>query len=114
MTLPLLVLIHVGRGFRRGLLAIVEEVDFAIGAAEEHEASAADVAGLGIDDLQREADGDGGIDGVAALLHDRDARPSEASGCTVATMRLGRMRRMHHVSGEHAGNGRDYGKAGRR
>src|SRR5262249_8997567 len=38
---------------------------------DEHEAAAADVAGLGPGDGQGEADGDGGIDGVAALRQDR-------------------------------------------
>ena len=41
--------------------------------ADEHEASAADVASLGIDDGEGEAYGYGCVDGVAALLEDGDA-----------------------------------------
>ncbi len=41
--------------------------------ADEHEAAAAEIAGLGVDDGEGEADGYGGVDGVAALLQDVDA-----------------------------------------
>ena len=41
--------------------------------ADEHEAASAEVSGEGIDDGEREADGYGCIDGVAALLEDGDA-----------------------------------------
>jgi hypothetical protein len=41
--------------------------------ADEHEASAADVACCRIDDREREADGYSCIDGIAALLEDFDA-----------------------------------------
>lgn len=37
---------------------------------DEHEAAAAEVAGEGVDDGQREAGGDGGVHRVAALLED--------------------------------------------
>ena len=40
---------------------------------DEHEAAAADVAGLRVDDGEGEADGHGCVDGVAALLEDLDA-----------------------------------------
>jgi hypothetical protein len=39
------------------------------GEADEHEASAADVAGLRMNDGEDESGGDGGVDGVAAALH---------------------------------------------
>ena len=65
--------VHVAGGGGGGLLAVVEEVGFAVLVADEHEASSADVAGAGVDDGEGEVDGDGGVDGVAALLEDLDA-----------------------------------------
>jgi len=56
-----------GRGQRRAL-AEIEESRAAVLEADGHEAAAADIAGIGIDDSQRVADGDRGIDSVAALL----------------------------------------------
>ena len=41
--------------------------------ADEHESSAADVAGLGKDDGEGESDGDGRVDCVAASFEDFDA-----------------------------------------
>ncbi len=66
--------VHVAAGGGGGLFAVVEEVGFAVLVADEHEAAAADVAGRGIDDGEGEANGDGGVDGVAALLEDLDSR----------------------------------------
>src|ERR1700679_987277 len=65
--------VHVARGGGWGFFAVVEEVSFALVVADEHEASAADVACGGIDDGESEADGYGCVDGVAALLEDFDA-----------------------------------------
>ena len=84
--MPLVVEIHVGRGFGRGLLAIVEEVHLAVGPAEEQESASADIAGFGIDDLQREADRDGCVDSVAARLQNFDAH-----------LRRLRLHRRHHA-----------------
>ena len=65
--------IHVGGGSGRGLLAIVDEMGVAGVHADEHEASAADIAGLGEDDGEGETDGDGRVHRVAAGLEDFDA-----------------------------------------
>ena len=94
--------IHVGGGFGRGFLAEVEEVDLAVGAAEEQKAATADIARLGKHHSERETDGDGRIYGIAALLHDRDSR--------LGRIRLHRghhgLRRMHGVH-PIAGDSRD-------
>ena len=73
MMLPSLVEVHVGSGFGGRLLAIVEEVHLAIGAAKEQESAAAEIAGLGKNDRQRETHGHGGVHGIAALLQDGHA-----------------------------------------
>ena len=65
--------VHVRRRSGGGLLAVVDEVGFAGVHADEHEAAAADVAGLGKDDGEGESDGDGGVDCVAAGFEDFDA-----------------------------------------
>ena len=68
--------IHVaGRGERR-LFAEIEERLAAIGELHRHEAAAADIAGRRVDDGERIADRDRGIDRVAAALQhvDADAR----------------------------------------
>ena len=74
--------IHVGRGCAGGALAEVEEVGGGgalpvsgpvLGHADEHEASSAEIAGARVGDGQGEADGDCGVDGVAALLEDGEA-----------------------------------------
>ena len=65
--------VHVPGGGGGGFFAVVEEVGFAGGAADEHEAAAAEVAGGGVDDGEGEADGDGGVDGVAAGFEDGEA-----------------------------------------
>ena len=69
-TLPCAVLHHVRGGGAGGLFAEIEEGAAAVGEAEGHEAAAADVAGRGVDDGQRVADGDGGVYRVAALAED--------------------------------------------
>ena len=53
----------------------------------QHEAAAAQIAGLRIGDREREADRDGGIDRIAALLQHRDADPRRAR-LWLATMPL--------------------------
>src|SRR6266513_1531080 len=63
----------VARGSERGGLAVVERGDLALGGAVHDEAAAADVAGVRQDDFERKADGDRGVDGIAALLEDVDA-----------------------------------------
>ena len=60
------------RGERR-LLAEVDEGLAAVGELQRHEAAAAEIAGRGIDDGERVAHGDRGIDGVAAAAQDVDA-----------------------------------------
>ena len=68
--------IHVAGSRGGGLLAVVKEVGFAVLVADEHEAASAEVAGEGVDDGEGEVHGDGGVDGVAALLEDLDASVS--------------------------------------
>ncbi len=70
----------------------------AVGTAKEHEAAATDVAGVGINHLQRESDGDSGIDRIAALLHNLypNLRRLAMYACH---HRLGRVRRLDHVAG---------------
>ncbi len=61
---------------RRGegrLLAEIEEGLSAVGELQRHEAAAAEIAGRRIDDGERIADRDRGVDGVAAALEDVDA-----------------------------------------
>ena len=65
--------VHVGGGGGGGLLAVVDEVGVAGVHADEHEAAAAEVAGLGKDDGEGEPDGDGRVDRIAAGLQDFDA-----------------------------------------
>jgi hypothetical protein len=65
--------VHVAAGGGGGLLAVVEEVGFAVLVADEHEASATDVSGCRVDDRESKAYGYGGVDCVAALLQDRHA-----------------------------------------
>jgi hypothetical protein len=57
--------IHVFSGSGGRFLAEVEEVSFPAGVAEKKEAAAAKISGLRMDDGEREAGGDGGIDCVA-------------------------------------------------
>src|SRR5208283_5375098 len=45
--------VHIGGGLGWSLLAVVEEVDVAVGPAEEQEAATADIAGLWKHDLER-------------------------------------------------------------
>ncbi len=56
-----------------GFFAVVEEVGLAVFVADEHEASAAEVSGEGIDDGESEVYGYGSVDSVPALLEDFDA-----------------------------------------
>ncbi len=81
---------------------IVEEVDLAVGPAEEQEAASADVAGLGKNHGECEADRDRRIHGVAALLHDRDAHLG-CFGLQRGHHRLGRVHRMHPIAGPSLG-----------
>ncbi len=62
--------VHVGGSGGGGLFAVVEEMGLALVVADEHEASATEIAGEGIDDSEGEAYGHGRVDGVAALLED--------------------------------------------
>jgi hypothetical protein len=61
---------HVAARPTGGALAVVEQEGFTRGLPDEHEAAAADVAGLGIHHRHREPRGDGGVDRVAALPQD--------------------------------------------
>jgi hypothetical protein len=45
-------------------------VDFVVGTAEEHKSATANVAGLRMNDSEREPDSDSGVDGIASGLHD--------------------------------------------
>ncbi len=56
--------VHVAGRRDRGHLPVVEEMGLSIHPCQQ-ETTAADVAGLGIGDRQREGDRDGGVDGVA-------------------------------------------------
>jgi hypothetical protein len=73
----LVVEVHVAAGGGGGLFAVVEEVGLesmgAMFAADEHEAAAADVSCGRVDHGEGESDGDGCVDGVAALLEDGEA-----------------------------------------
>ena len=64
---------HVVRRRRGRGLAIVERGDLATSCAMHDKPAAPDIAGIGQHHLEREAHGDGGVDGVAALLEDFDA-----------------------------------------
>ena len=66
--------VHVGGCGGGSFFAVVEEVHCAVGHADEHEASAAQVAGFREDDGQCKAGGNGRVDGVAAGFHHVDAR----------------------------------------
>ena len=70
----------VGRGGRRGF-PVVERRHLATRRAMHDEPTAPDVAGVRQHDLEREGDGDGGVDGVAALLEDVDARLTRERMC---------------------------------
>ena len=72
--LALLVEEHVARHRGRRGLAVVDR-DRLVAAREmhQHEAAAADIAGLRMRDGEREADRDRGVDRVAACLQDLDA-----------------------------------------
>ncbi len=60
--------IHSGASRGGGALAVVEEVRLACLHADEHEAAAAEIAGLREDDGQRESDGDRRVHRVSARL----------------------------------------------
>ena len=65
--------IHVCGGSGGRFFAEVDEVSFPGGVAEKKEAASAEISGLGMDDGEREAGGDGGIDSVAAGAQHLDA-----------------------------------------
>src|SRR6185312_836735 len=68
-NISLLVPIHIdGRGCRR-FLAIVKEMDSAVGHADQHESAAANVSRLWMYHCQREAGGYGCIDRISTLAH---------------------------------------------
>ncbi len=58
--------VHIGRGLRRRLLAVIEEVHFAIRPPKQHETAAADVARLRMGHRQRKSDRNRGIHRVPA------------------------------------------------
>ncbi len=84
--------IHVGGGLCRRFFTIIKEVHRVVCAAEEHKSASTDIAGLGINHSQGEANCHCSVHGIATLLHDRHAR----------LRRLG-MHRRHHGSGCMAG-----------
>jgi len=59
-------------GLRRGF-AIIDRGVAAVGEMDDHEAAAADIAGARIGHRHRKADGDRGIDRIAAFLQNVDA-----------------------------------------
>src|SRR5262249_14367136 len=61
------------RGGGGGLAVVDDDGVFLAAGVDDHEAAAADVAGRGVGDGQREGCGDRGIDGVAAFFQDLDA-----------------------------------------
>ena len=65
--------VHVGGRGERSLLAVVNENVFTGVLVDEHESSAAEVAGERVDHGESEADGDRGVDGVAAGLQNSNA-----------------------------------------
>ncbi len=66
--------VHVAGGGGGSLLAVVEEVGAAVLVADEHEAASSEISGEGVGDGEGEVDRHGGVDGVAALLEDLEAR----------------------------------------
>ena len=74
MILPLAVEIHIGGRTQGGFFTKVEEVRLTIGQAQHHEAAAAQVACVGVDDRQREAGGDRGIHRISPRLQHLQAR----------------------------------------
>ena len=64
--------VHVAGGRGRRHLAVVDGGARAVRQPDHHEPAAADVAGGGMGDAERERDGDGGIHGVPAALQDGD------------------------------------------
>ena len=73
------------RGGRRRL-AVVDRRLAAIRQADHHEAAAADVARARVRHRQREADGDRGVHGVAALLQDVHAGLATRNASADATI----------------------------
>ena len=65
---------HVARGGGGRGLAAVEGEERAVGAADEHEAAAADAGVVAVHDAQGEGGGDGRVDGVAAASRGRRPR----------------------------------------
>jgi hypothetical protein len=65
--------IHIFGGSGGSLFAKVDEVSFAVGEAEEHEAAAAEISGLGMNDGEGETGGHGGVNGVAAGVEHLDS-----------------------------------------
>ncbi len=91
--------VHIGGRFGGRFLAVVEEVHLAVGPAEEQEAASADVAGLWKHHREGESDRHRGVDGVAALPHDRGSRLGRL-GLQRGHHCLRRMHRMHPIAGE--------------
>ena len=70
--------VHVRGGGSGSFLAVVEELRLAVGkllrsGPDQHEAAAADIAGIGVNNGERKPHSDGRVDGVATLLQDLDA-----------------------------------------
>ena len=70
---PAVVEEHIARGRERRDFAIVDRCDTSVSHTYQGEAAAPEVAGFRIHDRQRETDGDCGVHGIAAGLHDLDA-----------------------------------------
>src|SRR5258708_6880950 len=66
--------IHVFSGRRRRFFAEVDEVNLAVGLAQKKESPSSEISSLRMDDSERKASGDGGIDGVATGAKHLNAR----------------------------------------
>ncbi len=65
--------IHIARGSQGSAFAVIEERGSAVGKPDQHEPAAADIAGAGVCDRERESDRDGRIDGIASCLQNLQA-----------------------------------------
>ena len=65
---------QVARGGGGGGLASVDGKEFAVGAADEEKAAAAEAGVVTVHDAEGEGNGDGGVDGVAAAAQGVNAR----------------------------------------
>lgn len=65
---------HIARGSGGGGLASVDGEEFAVGAADEEEAAAAEARVVSVHNAEGQGNRDGGVDGVAAAAQSVNAR----------------------------------------